>query len=74
MNKRAVKENDFAGKKFLSLTEMMQYMSLGRNSAMSLAAASGAVWKAGRRVLINRAVLDRYCETHKQLLPEESDN
>lgn len=49
-------------KKILNLKELQHYTGLGRDASRRLAYESGAVFKVGRRVLINRDTLDRYVD------------
>lgn len=55
-------------KRLLSVPEFCTYASVGRNRAMDLAQAAGAVSRMGRRVLIDRAKFDAYCNYHEVLL------
>lgn len=54
-------------KRLLSVTEFCAYSSAGRNKAMELAEASGAISRMGRRVLIDRVKFDEYCD-HNEIL------
>lgn len=55
-------------KRLLSVTEFCTYTSSGRNRAMDMAEAAGAVSRMGRRVLIDRVKFDRYCDNNEILL------
>lgn len=55
-------------KRLLSVTEFCAYASAGRNKAMELAVAAGAVSRMGRRVLIDRVKFDDYCDHNEILL------
>lgn len=41
---------------------LMQYMSIGRNSAMKIGKDAGAIVRFGRRVLYDREKIDEYIE------------
>ena len=58
MRKR-ISDGTFDNKRMLSVTEAQEYSGLGRTQLRSLAENSGAVKRCGRRVLIDRIVLDR---------------
>lgn len=58
MRKR-ISEGSFDNRRMLSVTEAQEYSGLGRTQLRSLAENSGAVKRCGRRVLIDRIVLDR---------------
>ena len=48
--------------RLLGIRELMEYTSLGRNSAMQLGLDSGAKIKFGKRVLYDRHKIDRYID------------
>ena len=41
-------------KRLLNINEFKQYASVGRNTAIELAKESGAVFRCGRRFLVDR--------------------
>lgn len=57
MQKRIVNEN--AEKRLLSIAEAAQYIGQGETRTRSYMEEIGAVRKMGRRVLFDRAVIDR---------------
>lgn len=59
MRKRTVIGYSLEGKRMLSVTEMETYTGLGRNAARKFAEEAGALRKYGRRVLIDKAALDK---------------
>lgn len=59
MRKKVVVGYSLEGKRMLSVSEMETYTGLGRNAARKFAEDAGALRKYGRRVLIDKAVLDR---------------
>lgn len=58
MRKR-VSEGSFDNKRMLSVAEAQEYSGLGRTQLRSLAEECGAVRRYGRRVLVDRTVLDK---------------
>ena len=59
MRKKVVVGYSLEGKRMLSVAEMETYTGLGRNAARKFAEDAGALRKYGRRVLIDKAALDR---------------
>ncbi|MBP3544121.1 MAG: hypothetical protein J6J86_07825 [Lachnospiraceae bacterium] len=55
-------------KRLLSVTEFCAYSSIGRNKAMEVAEAAGAISRMGKRVLIDRVKFDEYCDNNDILL------
>lgn len=49
-------------KRLLSIGEFGEYISVGRNTAIKLAKESGAVFRCGRRFLVDRIRFDRWCD------------
>ena len=49
-------------KRLLNINEFKQYASVGRNTAIELAKESGAVFRCGRRFLVDRARFDQWCD------------
>ena len=49
-------------KRLLNINEFKQYASVGRNTAIELAKESGAVFRCGRRFLIDRVRFDQWCD------------
>lgn len=49
-------------KKILNIKEFQAYTTLGRNGAYKLAHESGAAFRVGKRILINRDAFDRYID------------
>jgi len=58
MRKR-ISEERFDNKRMLSVVEAQEYCGLGRIQTRRLAEDCGAVRRYGRRVLIERAILDK---------------
>ena len=53
-------------KRLLSMDEFAIYTSMGMNRIRELAELSGALFRAGRRVLVDRAKFDRWCDEHTE--------
>lgn len=53
-------------KRLLSMDEFAIYTSMGMNKTRDLAELSGALFKAGRRLLVDRAKFDRWCDEHNE--------
>lgn len=49
-------------KRLLNVAEFQQYASVGRNTAIELAKEADAVFRLGRRFLIDRVKFDRWCD------------
>ena len=49
-------------KRFLNMKEFCIYVSLGQNRARELIYRSGCDVKIGRRLLVDRARFDRWCD------------
>lgn len=54
---------EFLGKRLLSKEEFCRYIGLGHSKAEKWAAQHGAVRHIGRRVLYDRAVIDRVLDS-----------
>ena len=54
-------------KRLLSLDEFAIYASIGICKARELAAETGSFFKVGKRVLVDRVKLDRWCDEHDEL-------
>lgn len=70
MVERGQKDNviiTLADKRLLSMDEFAIYTSMGMNKARELAAASGAIFKAGKRSLVDRVKFDRWCDEYSEL-------
>lgn len=63
MRKRVSVGYSLEGKRMLSMSETETYTGLGRNAARKLAENAGAVRKYGRRVLIDRTLIDKALDT-----------
>ncbi len=53
-------------KRLLSMDEFAIYTSMGMNRTRALAELSGALFRAGRRILVDRAKFDRWCDEHTE--------
>ena len=62
MQKRKV-QKELDGKRYVSMDELRQYTSLGRDSAMKIGRDSGAIIKIGRRVVYDLKKIDEYLES-----------
>ena len=49
--------------RLLSIEMLQQYLSIGRNSALEFGKESGAIKRIGRRVLYDKAVIDKYIDS-----------
>ena len=47
-------------KRLLNINEFKEYASVGRNTAIELAKESGAVFRCGRRFLVDRVRFDQW--------------
>ena len=54
-------------KRLLSIDEFCTYAGIGYCSARSVAETTGALFKVGRRVLVDRAKFDRYCDENTEI-------
>lgn len=54
-------------KRLLSIDEFCTYASVGKSSALDIIEKTGCKFKIGRRVLIDRAKFDRYCDENKEI-------
>lgn len=48
--------------RLFDIKDLMQYMSIGRNSAIKIGKDAGAIVRFGRRVLYDREKIDEYIE------------
>ena len=53
-------------KRLLSMDEFAIYTSMGMNRTRELAELSGALFRAGRRIFVDRAKFDRWCDEHTE--------
>lgn len=53
-------------KRLLSIDEFCVYASIGICKARELAETTGAVFKVGKRVLVDRVKFDRWCDEHSE--------
>lgn len=53
-------------KRLLSIDEFCIYASIGVCKARELAEATGSLFKVGKRVLVDRAKFDRWCDEHSE--------
>lgn len=53
-------------KRLLSMEEFAIYTSMGANKTRELAELSGALFRAGRRILVDREKFDRWCDTNNE--------
>lgn len=54
-------------KRLLSVTDFCTYASIGRDRGMELAEAAGAIFRAGKRVMIDRVKFDRWCDNNSEI-------
>lgn len=57
---------DLSGKRLLSREEFFKYIGLGKTRGMEWAKKAGAVRRYGRRVLIDRVVVDRLLDAESK--------
>lgn len=55
-------------KRLLSITEFCTYASVGRNRARDLAETADAVFRVGRRVMIDRIKFDKFCDENTMII------
>lgn len=54
-------------RRMLSMYDFSVYTGVGGNSARKLADISGAIFRAGRRILIDRVKYDKWCDAHNEV-------
>ncbi len=54
-------------KRLLSMDEFAIYTSMGMNRTRELAELSGSLFRAGRRLLVDRAKFDHWCDEHSEV-------
>lgn len=68
---RAIKNKEITGvlsdKRLLSIDEFKVYTSLGTSAARNVAELTGALFKVGSRVLVDRAKFDRFCDENTEV-------
>lgn len=58
-------------KRLLSIGEFCTYASIGREKGMRLAESAAAVFRAGKRVMIDRVKFDQWCDENSCISEEE---
>lgn len=53
-------------KSLLDVNEFCMYASVGRNTALELMKTTGALFRVGRRTLVDRVKFDRWCDEHSE--------
>lgn len=53
-------------KRLLDVNEFCIYASVGRNTALELMKTTGALFRVGRRTLVDRVKFDRWCDEHSE--------
>jgi hypothetical protein len=53
-------------KRLLSVNEFCLYANVGRNTALDLMRTTGALFRVGRRTLVDRVKFDRWCDEHNE--------
>jgi hypothetical protein len=53
-------------KRLMSMDEFAVYTSMGLNKTRELAEVSGALFKAGKRILVDRVKFDRWCDANTE--------
>jgi hypothetical protein len=53
-------------KRMLSVNEFCIYANVGRNTALELMKTTGALFRVGRRTLVDRVKFDRWCDEHDE--------
>ena len=56
-----------ADKRLLDIEEFSIYASLGVVKAREVAEITGSLFRAGRKVLVDRAKFDRWCDEHDEI-------
>ncbi len=54
-------------KRLLDIGEFSIYTSLGKAAARELAESANAVFKLGRRILVDRVKFDQWCDEHSEI-------
>ncbi|RKJ70261.1 hypothetical protein D7Y41_36210 [Anaerotruncus sp. 1XD22-93] len=65
--KRDVAITMLSDKRLLSIEEFRAYAGLGENVARNVAERTGAVFRVGRRVLVDRVKFDKYCDENSEV-------
>ena len=53
-------------KRLMSMDEFAVYTSMGLNKTRELAEVSGSLFKAGKRILVDRVKFDRWCDANAE--------
>ena len=54
-------------KRLLSMDEFCIYAGLGTNTARNIAETTGALFRVGHRVLVDRVKFDKYCDENSEI-------
>ena len=54
-------------KRRLSMEEFCIYAGLGTNTARNIAETTGALFRVGHRVLVDRVKFDKYCDENSEI-------
>ncbi len=54
-------------KRLLNMDEFRIYAGLGSNVARNVAEKTGALFKVGRRVLVDKVKFDKYCDENSEV-------
>ena len=65
--KRDVAITMLSDKRLLSIEEFRAYAGLGENVARNVAERTGAVFRVGRRVLVDRVKVDKDCDENSEV-------
>lgn len=69
--KKAKEYVPLCDKRLLNMWEFCSYASIGKDKGMELAEAAGAVFRAGRRVMVDRVKFDKWCDENTGIAEEE---
>ncbi len=65
--KREMTITMLSDKRLLSMEEFRVYAGLGGNVARNVAESTGAIFKVGRRVLVDRVKFDKFCDENSEI-------
>lgn len=65
--KRDVAVTMLSDKRLLSMEEFRLYAGLGNNVARNVAKSTGAIFRVGRRVLVDRVKFDKFCDENSEI-------
>lgn len=65
--KRDIAVTMLSDKRLLSMEEFRVYAGLGGSVARNVAESTGAIFRVGRRVLVDRVKFDKFCDENSEI-------